>query len=114
MSQDAPDYGGRWPQINEPAFDPNDDWRNVSKPFREKLLADTVEGFGHTLNMGMEVHGPRFAGDPVRHAKEETFDLLFYIGVMEQWIECLERENDELAKQLGRNAEAKTKEVPND
>ena len=84
------------PPLEEAVFDPEDNWRNVGVPFRERQRTLAWHGLTNTLNEGMRVHGPRFAGDPAAHARGEIYDLIFYVGVMEQRIEMQEARIAEL------------------
>lgn len=64
-------------------------WRSVDRIFRINLLGRMKYNMEERLLLGMEEYGEVFQGDPLDHADEEVYDLVFYLEVLRKQREDL-------------------------
>ena len=84
-------------------------WRHISSEEREDMVARAAAQMHRRWIVdGPARHGYSLQGDPLRHAREEAVDNIFYIEAaqkertaMQAEIDRLERENAELIRDLG-------------
>ncbi len=68
------------------------DWRAVNPEDWTRLRENFVETLKQREAFGREKYGGDFVGSPVQHAKEEIYDLVFYIYKIESMIKSWREE----------------------